>query len=91
MNIRNYKKVEVETFTATQKVAIKNRAKAQFIGLVPCGWEASPNAWKILYYRVIFNEGFTFVEDNEGNIYDIVSGFMTADEISVRNKGKVAS
>ena len=88
---RNYAVINIETLTPEQKHAWETRyVNTHVVGRVPRSWEADQETgrWKIRYFRVVFNEGFTFVEDNKGNIYDLVSGYMTADEISLRNKGK---
>ena len=88
---RNYKKIDVETLSPEQKHAWETRyVNTHVVGRVPRSWEADQETgeWEVIYYRVVFNEGFTFVEDNEGNIYDLISGYITPDEISLRNKGK---
>ena len=89
---RNYKKIEIDNLSPEQKHAWETRYHSRghiLLGCVPQSWTADPDTgkWKISYFRVIFSEGFTFVEDDD-HIYDVVEGIWSRDQISLRNKGK---
>ena len=89
---RNYALIDIASLTEEEKEAVKSSHK-EYIGYVPWGYKIYDKDRKhsIFYYRVFFSKGYTLVFDKNWRLRFIHHGFLTTDEVSLKNKGNTVA
>lgn len=87
---RNYAPIDLASLTEEEKEAVRYSHK-EYIGVVPYRYKVCGIKHSIYYCKVLYSKGYTLVFDKNRRLRDIHRGFLTTDEISLRNKGNTVA